>query len=85
MSPYYFRDKAVGEGTLNAGNSRSCSLVRSSTNLTDTSVSGSVKVDILTILVVYERECICLGKRYDLRSMGEGIARASFNLHLVAW
>ena len=41
-----------GKDTLNAGNSSSCSCVRPSTNLIDTSVSGSVKVDILLLFVM---------------------------------
>jgi hypothetical protein len=41
-------------GTLKAGNSRSSSLVRSSTNLIDTFVPARLKVDILIVFVVYE-------------------------------
>jgi hypothetical protein len=44
-----------GKGTLKAGNSSSWSWVRSSTNLTDTPVPGSVKVDIWAIFAVCER------------------------------
>ncbi len=39
-----------GGVTLKAGNSSNCSFVRLSTSLTDISVSGIVKVDILAIL-----------------------------------
>jgi hypothetical protein len=73
-----------GEGTLKAGNSRSCSLVRSSTNLIDTFVPGKVKVDILAIFAVHERVNICLGKNSVRGSMEECI-ESLVEIHLVAW
>jgi hypothetical protein len=57
-------------GTLKAGNLRSSSLVRSSTNLIDTSAPARLKVDILIVFVVYECRKICGAKRFVPRSMG---------------
>jgi hypothetical protein len=78
------KDKAVWEGTLKAGNSRSCSLVRWSTNLIDTFVPGKVQVDILAIFAVFERVNIWLGKNSFRESMEECIA-SLVEVHFVAW
>jgi hypothetical protein len=78
------RNKAVCEGTLKAGNSRSCSLVRWSTNLIDTFVPGKVQVDILAIFEVFERVNIWLRKNSFRESREECIA-SLVEVHFVAW